>query len=165
MTKTRTQKEESIKEMQDMMAESKGVIAFGFSRIGVNDLNDFRGDIFEADGQMRVVKRRLLKIALESNDIEFSLKQFIGQTAFVSFEGSLADIASAIYKFGGDTEDMVIFGGYDLEEKAFVEPDYIQQIGNLPSREVLLGQVASVIGGPIRALMYSLNQIAESKNA
>jgi len=42
------------------------------------------------------------------------------------------------------------------------EADYLERIGQLPSREVLLGQVVGGISSPIRAFVYTLKAIAES---
>lgn len=161
MTKTREQKEQAIDTMKEMLSDSKGFIAFGFSGVTVNDLNDFRGEILDSGGDMRVVKRRLLDIALEDEGIDFELEKFIGQTGFVTFSTSLPDIANVIFDIKNYSEDVKVFGGYDLEEDALVESDYIEQVGNLPSREVLLGQVVGAIGAPITAFMQTLKERAK----
>lgn len=161
MTKTREQKEQAVDMMKKMLDESKGFIAFGFSGVAVNDLNDFRGSVLDSGGEMKVVKRRLLDIALEDNDIEFELEKFIGQTGFVTFTSSLPEIANVIFNIKNYSEDVKIFGGYDLEEDALVKADYIEQVGNLPSREVLLGQVVGAIGAPITAFMQTLKERAK----
>lgn len=163
MTKTREQKEQAIDEMKKMMSENEGFIVFGFSGVSVNDLNDFRGKILNSGGNMRVAKRRLLNIALENENIDFNVDKFMGQIAFVPFSASLPDIASIIFDFGENYESIEVFGGYDLEEKAIVDSEFIERVGNLPSREVLLGQVVGAIGAPLTAFMHSIKQIAESK--
>lgn len=161
MTKTREQKEQAIDTMKEMLSDKKGFIAFGFTGASVNDLNQFRGDIIDVGGDMRVVKRRLLDIALEDENINFELEKFIGQTGFVTFSSSLPDIANVLFDIKNYSEDVKVFGGYDLKEGALVEAGYIEEVGNLPSREVLLGQVVGAIGAPITAFMQTLKERAK----
>ena len=64
-------------------------------------------------------------------------------------------IASPIYKF---FEGIKILGAYDLKEKQFLEPNLFKKIALLPSREVLLAQLAGVLTAPIKMVLYILNE-------
>ncbi len=162
MAKTIEQKKQEIEEINRELKETGGFLVFGFSGIPVNELNGFRSRLREIKGEMRIVKRRLLGICMKENKIDFEPDPFLGQTAFVSFRGDILDIAGVVYDFVKKEEtEGKILGGYDSKEKEVYGAEYLERIGQLPSREVLLGQVVGGISGPIRAFVYTLKAIAE----
>ncbi len=165
MAKTRKQKEQEVKEIESFIDKKDGFLTFGFNKAPVNDLNDFRSKIKKAGGFMKVVKRSLLDIALENNDLDFKSEKYLGQTGFVVFKEEISNVAGIVYDFINDEEKEGEFlGGYNLKTDEFFEPEYITKVGQLPSREVLLGQVVGGISGPIRAFVYTLKAIAEKSN-
>ena len=111
---------------------------------------------------MYIIKRRLFNIALKNKGIKFKPNPFIGQTGLVFFQGDLSDVTGLVYNFINEKEsEGKILGGYDISSGEMYEADYLERIGQLPSREVLLGQVVRGISGPIRAFVYTLKAIAE----
>jgi large subunit ribosomal protein L10 len=165
MAKTRKQKEQEVKEIEGSIKENDGFLAFGFNKAPVNDLNAFRSKIKKAGGFMKVVKRNLLDIALENNDLDFEPDKFLGQTGFVVFKDEISNVAGIVHDFiNEDEKEGEFLGGYNLKTNEVFEPEYIAKVGQLPSREVLLGQVVGGISGPIRAFVYTLKAIAEKSN-
>ncbi len=159
--KTKEQKKNEIKEIVDSVKKSNGFIVFGFTKLPVNDINAFRRIIQEAGGSLQVVKRRLFRVALEQAEIDFGIeKAFLGQTGLLSFSGELFDIAGVVYRFVKE-HDATIFGGFDVKENKIIEADYLERIGELPSREVMVAHTVSAIAAPLRALVYILNQVGK----
>jgi large subunit ribosomal protein L10 len=164
MAKTRKQKEDQIKELEASIKESNGFLAFGFSKSPVNDLNDFRSEIRNAGGLMKVIKKNLLNIALKNNNVDFKPEQFLGQTGLVIFNGNISDVAGIVYKFiTSNKKEGKMLGGFDGEKGKALEAEFVEKVGQLPSRDVLLGQVVGAFSGPIRAFVYTLKAIAEEK--
>lgn len=162
MAKTIDQKKQEVEEIKKDLDGSNGFLVFGFSGIPVNDLNEFRSKLREAKGDMRIVKRRLLNICLKDKGIDFVPGQFLGQTAFVPFRDDIIDVAGTVYDFIKEDEiDGRILGGYDAESKEVYGAEYLERVGQLPPREILMGQVVGGFSGPIRAFVYTLKAIAE----
>ncbi|MFB6212816.1 MAG: 50S ribosomal protein L10 [Candidatus Magasanikbacteria bacterium] len=161
MTKTRAQKEEEVEDIKSMLEDSKGFMIVGFTEVPVQKINKLRGSILEEDGRIRVVKKNLLELVLDEKDIDFELEDFLGQTGLIAFSGSLADVANVAFNFA-ENKKMEVFGGYDLVEDAEIDSDFMEKVGHLPSREVLLGQVAAAVGAPLRAVMQGLKKRADS---
>mgnify|MGYP001593019731 FL=1 len=90
------------------------------------------------------------------------------QLGTIFSESDIEKSSSPVYKFfyglGGDSkaarQESVkkILGAYDLKKKNFIESKDVVFIGQLPSREVLLGQLFGMIAAPISSLLYILKE-------
>lgn len=160
--RTKLQKESKIKEVKEALKESRGLMLVGFNRVTVDEIHGFRGKVIELGGRLRVVKRRLIDIAFENEGINLRTESFIGQIGIITFTGELSNIAGAVFEFIKD-KDAKVFGGYDLEEMAQIEPEYLERIGKLPSREILLAQVIGAFAAPLTGVMAVLKEYAKKK--
>ena len=52
-------------------------------------------------------------------------------------------------------------GGVQVAEKQFVPASDVIRLGQLPSREVLLGQLVGMLVSPIRSFLFVLNEKAK----
>ena len=59
----------------------------------------------------------------------------------------------------------IIYDAFDLMKKEELSFQTLQAIGQLPSREVLLGQVLGGLIGPLKKLMFVMSKIGEAKKA
>lgn len=167
MPLTRAQKEEEIKIVRDSIKSGDGFILVGFSKMSVSDLRKIRKSVRENGGGMRVVRKRLLRLALanekiDSYEFEESSKNFLGQTGFISFRGDVSNVAGAVYNLAKE-KGFKFFGGYNSVKKEIIPADYLTRISHLPPREVLLASVVSTMLAPLRAFMYVLK--ARSKQS
>ncbi len=160
MAKTRTRKEEEVRAITEHLEGNGGFISFGFPGASAERVNALRGELRGKGGIMKVVKRSLLKRALEARQIPFEAKEFPGQTALAYFAGDASDIAGALYGFVKETTGEFL-GGFDAATKGLLSGEYVLRLGQLPSREVLLGQVVGGISGPLRAFVYTLKAMSE----
>jgi large subunit ribosomal protein L10 len=162
MAKTKEQKKQEIEEINSLVEKNKGFLFLGFNGISVNELNDFRSKIRSVNGEIKVIKRRILDLYLNEKGIKLDIKPFMGQTALAFFGNDILDVAGIIYDFTKEDKiESKILGGYDIKSKEIYETEYLERLGQLPSREILLGQVVGGISGPIRAFVYTLKAISE----
>ena len=122
--------------------------------------------------EYRVIKNTLLKIAAKDAGIEGAEEYFQGPTAVAyGLEDAVAP-AQVLSKFIKEYKKMEIKGGI-LEGKV-IGFDEVKALADLPPREILLGQVASVfqapiaglvnvLQGPIRKLGYALEEVRKLK--
>lgn len=156
--KTKIQKAKAVEEGLKNFKNSETIILADFTGLKVNDLNAFRKSLKAIGIVFRVLKKRLLKIIFEHEGIDFDVKKFGGQTGIVFSSKDLTETAGIAYKFSKEKEAFKILGGFNLKEKKFVGVDFIKQLGQLPSREVLLGQLVGMLAAPIRSFLYVLSQ-------
>ena len=163
--KSRQQKQKEIESIVEGLKDKNGFIIVGFNRLKVNDLVSLRRMLKEANGRIRVVRKRLLGIALEKTGVKYDpfaqRDKFLGRVGLVDFSDEIPNVASALFNFE-KSKEISILGGFDLKEKKPIGIVYIERIGQLPPREILLGQVLSGMSAPIRALMYILKTKSEA---
>ena len=114
--------------------------------------------------KFQVIKKRLLRIILKEKGIDFDPKQFEAQVGTVFMKGDIFETAGSMYRFTKDKENFKILGGIDLNKAEKIEADFIKRIGQLPSREVLLGQVLGTMVAPLRAFMWILQERSRKLN-
>ena len=150
---TKNQKIEKIDESKKLLQQSQSLVFVDFGGAKVKDLEKLRRGLAEFGAKLKVIKKKLLRIALKDKQIDFNPEQFEFQAGAVFSPKEILEIAGPVYKSG-----IKILGGYDLSEKNFYNADKMKFIGQLPSREILLGQLVGMLTTPIRKLMYILNE-------
>lgn len=164
MAKTKEQKIKELEKGIESLKKSETVVFADFTGSTVSELQKLRKMLNESGAKFSVIKKRLLKIMLQKLGIELDLKQFAGQLGFAFSPKKIFDVAGPLYKFakesvGADKQQKFkIIGGFDLIEKKFINADEIKLIGQLPPRQILLGQLLGAISGPLRAFLYVLNE-------
>ncbi len=158
--KTKQQKLEQIERGQKLFEKSKGLIFVDFTGAGVEDLKKLRNIVRGLGAEMKVIKKKLMRIIFEKEKIDFNPEQFESQMAVIFSDKDAFDLAAPVYKFYKlmEKKGFRILGAYDLPVKNFIGAETMIKIGKLPSREILLGQLVGVLSAPLKMLMYVLNE-------
>ena len=164
--KTKLQKKQQIEGGQTELKGSESVVIADFTGLSANDLTAFRRTVRAIGGKMVVVKKRLLKLVLKDQGLDFEPKDFKGQTGVVFSPKDMVETAGAVYKFGkpfAKAETFKITGGYEVKEKKYLDAQTVMRYGQIPSREVLLGQLAFMLTTPIKKLLFVMNEKAKQQ--
>jgi large subunit ribosomal protein L10 len=162
--KTKAQKKQQVELGQQELGKSETVVITDFTGLSANDLNAFRRAVRGIGGKMVVVKKRLLKLVLKDQGLDFEPKDFAGQTGVVFSPKDMVETAGAVHKFGKPFALKNLFkisGGFEVKEKKFVDAETVKRYGELPTREVLLGQLAFMLTVPIKKVLFVLNEKAK----
>ncbi|TRZ65043.1 MAG: 50S ribosomal protein L10 [Spirochaetia bacterium] len=156
----RTQKGERLKQGEELLEKNKSLIFVDFTGIGVEDMKSLRRALKTVEAKIKIIKKKLLRIAFEKKKIDFNPEQFDSQLGVVFSEKEISDVAGPVYKFfkGVEKKGFKILGAYNLSEKNFFDAATTLKIGQLPSREVLLGQFVGMLAMPIKMFMNVLEQ-------
>lgn len=157
MPLTKAQKTKQIQDAARLLKESRTLVFVDFTGTPVEELRKLRADLRVEEATMKVVKKRLLKIAFKDAGIEFDPLQFGAQVGTVFSTGELSGVAGVVQRFSKGKERFAILGAYDLAGRAFLDANTVVAIGKLPSREVLLAQVVGGLSAPLRVFLYVLN--------
>ena len=172
MALTRAQKEEVVKELHEKFARSQSVIITKFSKMTVAQASELRQKLRNSGGEFKVSKNTLFKIAAKDTQVDLLKDQFVGQNAVVmAYEDPVA-VAKALVDFAKENEVITIEGGV-LNGKV-IDAKGVEALSKLPTKEVLIAQLLSVMLGPHRGLvqvlagiprkfLYALNAIKEQK--
>lgn len=168
------EKKKLVDELAEKFSRSAIVIATDFKGLNVVKLNELRRKLREAEVEYQVVKNRLLIRASENTDVALMTDTFQGPTAVAVGYGDPVQPAKALMNFAKDNEKLEIKGGV-MGGKA-LDFNAIKSLSDLPPREILLGQLLSVMNnvptGFVRALnnmperlVYALQAIKDQKEA
>ena len=167
-------KKQIVAEMTEKFSGSQSVIITDYRGLNVAEVTELRKKLREAGVEFKVVKNTLLKIAAKNAGIEGVDEYFQGPTAVAFGLNDAVAPAQVLSKFAKDHKNLEIKGGV-LEGKVIGLAE-IKALADLPSREVLLAQVASVFQAPIaglvnvlqgtiRKLGYALEEVRKLKEA
>lgn len=159
MAKTKAQKKQVVEKGLEALKGAQTLVFTDFTGLPVNDLNVLRKTLKAMGAAFTVVKKRLLKIVFEKEGVAVDPKGFEGQLGVVFSPKDIVGTAAAVRKFSKERKDALkILGGIELKEKKFIEGADVKRIGELPSREALLGQIAAMLTIPVKKFLFVLNE-------
>jgi len=170
---TRKEKEEVVKALQEKFESAQSVILTKFSKMTVSQSSELRKKMRDLGGEFKVSKNTLFKIAARDTQVEVISDKFVGQNAVVIAYDDPVAVAKALLDFAKENEVITIEGGV-LNGKV-IDAKGVEALSKLPTKEVLLGQLLSVLLGPQRGFvqvlagvprkfLYALNAIKDQKS-
>lgn len=163
MALTKIQKQEQAELGLKKIKDSQNLVFVDFNKVSVENIKRLRRELKKLGADFKVLKKRILKIALQKSGVEFDPLQFKAQLGTIFLPKDLSDFAAQIYKFSKELErtkkgEFKVLGSFDLLEKRFVDVNEFNAIAKLPSREALLAQIAMMLTMPIKQVMQILNE-------
>jgi large subunit ribosomal protein L10 len=173
MPKTKLQKQETVKSLEDGLKAAKAVVFANFQGLKVSEAEELRRECRKNDIKVVAAKKTLVKRACEElgfNDID--PKVFAGGVATFMALGEELSAAKIVATFSKTHEVMQLFGGV-LDGK-FIDAAMVKSLASLPSKQELLGRLVgtlnapvsgfvNVLAGNLRGLVGVLNNIAKAK--
>ena len=139
------------------LADAKAVWVVDACGLTVKEVEVLRRAIREADASMKVYKNTIMRIALKELDMVNMDSILEGPSAFVFCTGDVAAAAKALTEYTKTNNKLEIKGG--MMDGQFIEASKLEAIASLPSKEVLLGQIAGAISGVARGLATTINGV------
>ena len=139
-------KQAVVAELREELARSRTLIVSEYRGLTVKEIAEIRRSLRKQDVTYRVVKNRLLKIAAAEGVGSALDPLLVGPTAiaFGNDEGATAKaVIDAIRPY-----KQVRITGAVLGERA-IDGDGVSRLASLPSRGVLLSQVAGAFAAPL----------------
>ncbi|MGW8287968.1 MAG: 50S ribosomal protein L10 [Desulfobulbales bacterium] len=168
----REEKVAEVAELSDKFAKAKIAIVADYRGLTVPVLQELRHNLRRNDAEFRVAKNTLLIRAVEETGFKGLQEHFVGTTAVAVSYGDPVTPAKIISDFCKDHPELKIRTGL-LDGKLLSTEDIIA-LSKLPSKEVLLSQMLSVmnavptglvqvLSGVPRTFLYALQAIKEQK--
>ncbi len=163
MAITREQKVKIVEEGGKDIGESKILLFTDFKGMKVGEIEDLRTVLRKAGVKFRVIKKRLIRVMLKNEGIDYNPVGLEGQIGVAFTSGDISEVAGPIHRFSMEHNVPSMVGGVDVQKREEIPLETIIAISKLPSREVLLSQVIGSISAPLRGFMYILKEL-ENKN-
>ena len=172
MALTRNQKQKIVDDLKEKIERQKLMAFIDFTGLKVKDLSALRKKIKAAGGNLKVIKKTLIKLVLGKAGLKLG-EDLQGEIAVVfSFEDEIAPLKE-VYQLSKSNEHLkilsAIFGGEFIgKEKALI-------LAQIPGRQELLGKLVGSIASPmsgfvnvlqgnLRNFVYVLSQISLKVN-
>lgn len=147
MDNPRPEKVAVVDEVKARLGESDAAILTEYRGLSVKNIADLRAALRESGGEYKIYKNTLVRFAvrdLDLNELEGSLT---GPTAIAFVKGDAAAAAKALKEFAKANPNLIVKGGV-LGNKVLTAKD-AAALADLPSREVVLAQLAGLLAQPM----------------
>ena len=155
-------KEKEVAELQKLFEESEAVVVADYRGITVDKDVELRAALRKADVEYRVAKNTLIRIASHNANLGLLDAELNGPTA-IAFSKDPVAAAKVLGNFIKDNKTMQFKAG--LLSGKYIDAAGIDALAKLPSREILLAQVAGCFAAPMSALARVTNLVKEAKEA
>jgi len=131
-----------------------------FTGVSVADFDQLRLNCFKNNLKFVVIKNTIAKLTLEKMGHSGLDKVLTGPTGFcVGFDDPVLPIR-LLTDFIKEKQKAAIKGG--LVEGRFYTPPQVEQLKNIPPREVLIAQVVSALVSPLAGIVNTISEILRS---
>lgn len=156
----RRTKEQVAAELHERLKDFKIAVLAGYSGMDVAKMTALRVALRKSNVELRVVKNTLLSIASRGTELSALEGQFRGPLTVAIARGDEVEATKALIDFAKKNEKLqikaAVMGGRALS------PEQLLVLAELPSREVLLGQLLSVMVAAQTSLVRVLSGVPRS---
>lgn len=158
MGRTLENKQQIVEELKGLLGEAEMALVLDYRGLTIKEMTDLRTRLQASNGVCKVTKNTLMRRAIDGDSAWSDLDSLLtGTNAFVLVKGDVGGAVKALQSFQKDTKKSDVKGG--LFEGKLLSPDDIKAIGDLPSKEVLMAQIAGAINGLATKLAVGINEV------
>jgi large subunit ribosomal protein L10 len=158
----RTERQETVESLTAELKSAPTVYVTDFSGLNVLRMTELRRRLRAAGVRYVVVKNTLAQRALAANGISALDEHLAGNTGLVLSSDALA-AAKVIGDFAREFEKPTVRIG--LVDGKTVAPEQVKRLGEIPSREVLLSQVAGMLNNLMYTFVASLEALRDQRSS
>jgi large subunit ribosomal protein L10 len=156
----RRTKEQIVSELQGKLKEAKLGVLTSFSGMNVAKMEVLRNALRKSNAELKVVKNTLLGIASKETDFSILADHFKWPVAIVLSHKDPVGPTKVLIDFAKKNPELEIKVGV-LDGKLLTKSD-ISALAELPSREVLLAKLVSVMAAVPTAFVTVLSGVPRS---
>ena len=161
MGRTLESKEKVVEDLKQILSESQLAIVINYQGLSVAEITDLRRRLRPTGSVCKVTKNTLMQRAIDGDANWQPMTEFLkGSTAFMLIKDDIGGAIKAYQDFQKATKKTEVMGGV-MEGRALSQ-DQVKAIGDLPSKEQLIAQVAGAINAVATKLAVSINEVPAS---
>ena len=150
-------KYDMLEKVNASLEESEGFYVVDYRGLTVKETQELRRAIREANGNMKVYKNNIVKIALKQAEMPAIDETLVGTCSYVFFKDDPVNGAKALKDFAAKTKKTEVLGG--IADGAALTAEEAKAYADLPTREQLFGQIAGLIAGFARNIAVCVNEV------
>ena len=153
MTVPRPEKAAVVAEVRDRLSASDAALLTEYRGLNVGEMAELRRSLRAAGGEYTVYKNTMVRLA--TAELGLDLADLLTGPTAIAFVGARSDgsagdaaaVAKALRDFSRANRALILKGGV-LGDKV-LSPDDLVSLADLPSRDVLLAQIAGGFQAPL----------------
>ncbi len=152
-----------VAELTELLDDSKMVVYAKYEGLTVAELQELRKLAREANVKIKVVKNRLVKVAMKEIAAFKNTEtgDLTGQLLYAMGTDEDFDAAKVLAKFAKTHTKMELIGGFNGEGENLSGAE-VNTLGNLPTKNELIAQVVDTLLSGINGIVSGLEKHAES---
>jgi large subunit ribosomal protein L10 len=151
----RPEKQNLTKEYLARLNASPFFIVVDYKGLTVGHLTELRKRLTKAGAEIHVVKNSIFRLAAKEAGVGDLNGSLTGQLAVVSGQRDISTAAKVVKTFGAELDKLKVHFGYLNNQR--LEQASILTLADLPSIEVLRGQLLGVLNAPASKFVRLLN--------
>jgi large subunit ribosomal protein L10 len=160
---SKAKRQGTVETLIEQIQGSPNLFVTDFSGLNVLKMTEFRRRLRAAGARYVVVKNTLAQRALAANQISDLDQHLTGSTGFVFTGEDPMAAAKVLGDFVKENDRPQVKAGW-LDGRA-VESSYVKRLGEIPPREVLLGQFVGGLNGILYQMVGALEALREQRQA
>jgi len=151
----RPEKQNLTKEYLTRLNASPFFIVVNYKGLNVGHLTELRKRLVKAGAEIHVVKNSIFRLAAKEAGVTDLNGSLLGQMAVVTGQRDISTAAKVVKSFGAEFDRLKVHFGYLNNQR--LEQPAIMTLADLPSMEVLRGQLLGVLIAPTTKFVRLLN--------
>jgi large subunit ribosomal protein L10 len=151
---------DEVKSLAEKLKAKGNIIFTDYSGVKVKGLQELRKKLRAKNVEYKVVKNNLFKLALKEAGYEGMDSHVKGPVAVAFIKSEVAETAKIFKDFSKEQEKFSF--SLAVFDKVIYNDEQVKKIAELPSKDVIISQVMSLINGPSRGIAVGINQIMAS---
>lgn len=158
MGRTRESKEAIVVELKELLSSAQLTFVINYQGLTVAELTDLRRKLRPLGATCKVTKNTLMGIAIQEQEQWQPLEAFLkDSSAFLVVNDDISGAIKAYKEFQKATKKTELQGGV-MEGRALSKAE-IEAIGDLPSKEQLMGQIAGALNALATKIAVGVKEV------
>ena len=161
MSRTLEDKKGMVEGLKDDLSESQLALVIDYQGLTVAEITDLRRRLRPSGTVCRVAKNTLMGIAIDGQDNWQPMTELLkGSSAFLLVKDDFSSAIKAYQDFQKVSKKTELRGGV-MEGRLLKEAD-VKALGDLPSKEQLIAQIAGAINALATKIAVGINEVPAS---
>ncbi|MBK4732967.1 50S ribosomal protein L10 [Oxynema sp. CENA135] len=161
MGRTLENKKEIVSNLKEVLDESQMTVVIDYKGVSVAEITDLRNRLRQSGASCVVTKNTFMRRAIAEYEQWQPMEEFLkDSSAFLLLKDDLSSGIKAYREFQKATKKTVLRGGV-LEGKVLNEEE-VKAIGDLPSKEELIAQIAGAINSLATKVAVGVKEVPAS---
>jgi large subunit ribosomal protein L10 len=161
MGRTLENKQDLVADLKQTLSESQLAVIIDYQGLSVAEITDLRTRLRPTGTVCKVTKNTLMRRAIDGDEAWQPMTEFLsGSSAILLVKDDISGAIKAYQDFQKASKKTALRGGV-MEGRALNEAQ-VKAIGDLPSKEQLIAQIAGAINAVATKLAVSINEVPAS---